>query len=245
MSESNIDRKILCPQTYVGRAILFLFASPFLVIVLGWLYAFVSNFIGAIYKLYCHGIGVIDVVRAEAYVHHSDMAMGFALGYIRHFIIFIMSSIYIYFDVLITMAIFSFIVWIFLRYTRNGAFGKLEWFRVFASAAGLWFLIPAVSGIVHFSTSDAYPSFWAFLYQNVWSYSYFAIRFVVLALVARKLFISTPYDVEPIWKNEISSREFFSNNLKYIFIKLFRKCTMRYVAIFFVLDVLLYCFKNI
>ncbi len=242
MSDSNVDRNFLCPRSYVGRAILFLFASPFLIIALGWAYAFISNFIGAMCKLYCYDS--IEGLRTEAYVHYSDMVMRYVLGYIRHFIIFIMSSIYIYFDVLITMAIFAFIVWIFLRYTRNGAFGKLEWFRVFASAAGLWFLIPAVSGIVHYSTSDAYPSLWAFLSQNIWSYSYFAIRFVVLALVARKLFISMPYDIEPIWKNEISSREFFSNNLKYVFGKLFRKCTIKYVLIFLALDILIYYFKT-
>ncbi len=247
MAESENGVKFVCPRSYVGRAILFLFASPLISIALYWVDCLLKHSIGGIYKLYCYGDDASYFCkRKEIYVDSFDSLHLFFGGYIRHVVIFLMQGVYIYFDVLITMAIFSFIVWIFLRYTRNGAFGKLEWFRVFAGAAGIWFLFPIVGSIVYFSSNDAYPSFWSFVSQNVWSYAYFVARFAFFYVFARKLFILAPYsDVETVWKNEIKSREFFSNNLKWIVGKIFRKCMIKYYLIFLVLDVLIFVFKNI
>ena len=251
MNTEENRNKFLFPRSYVGRAILYLFSVPFVQIIIHYIYSTISFAIGAIRKYigYCNG----SIERPREYIYGPFMDEAFASihSYLRHFVISQMENVYVYFDVIFTTGVFAFIAWICLRYTRNGAFGKKEWFKTFVYSRCLWLAFIVCS--VAFAYMDGlYENIPHLLTDEIGSLIYHSVVCVVSCYIAYVYFIKIPYDCEPIWKNEYKSGELLNHNIKFFYKKAYGKLTskssVKIVLIIlglFVLDLLYWTFKTI
>ncbi len=243
MDSLGSDNKYIFPRSYIGRAIMYLFASPIALIALYWIELFISFAIGSVYKFYYYYTGALE--RPLEVIHETffDCLFGYCWSYIRHVVVFVLQCVYNYFDIVFTTSIFAFVVWIFIRFSRNGKFGEREWFKVFSYSAILWFLLPVVYSVMYYCTSDAYPSFLDFFFQNLSSFISYFVRSFILYFIASKLFLSCPYSDDASWSNEISGRRLISSNIRFIVFKL-RNFGKKRVALFLfafaILDIILW-----
>ena len=252
MNIEENQNKFLFPRSYVGRAIFYLFSVPFVTIIFHYIYSFICFAIKAVFKYigYCNG----TIERPRELVYDSFFAefLQNARSYLRHFVISQMENIYVYFDVVFTIGVFAFLVWICLRYTRNGAFGKIEWFKTFVYSNCLWLAILVTSTI--FAYLDGfYENFSHLLTDQIASLVYQSVKCAVSCYIAYVIFLKIPFGDNPVWKNEYKSKEFFSHNIKLFFKKMADKMksnnyfvrVVLLLCVLFAIDIIYWVFKTI
>ena len=251
MNTEENRNKFLFPRSYVGRAILYIFSVPFAQILIHYIYSIVCFGVGAVRKYIGYCDGTIERPRECIYDSFMGEAYASVRSYLRHFVISQMENVYAYFDIIFTTGVFAFIVWICLRYTRNGAFGKKEWFKTFVYCRCLW-LAFLICGVVFAYLDGLYENIPHLLSDELGSLIYQSIACVVACYIAYVYFIKIPYPCEPIWKNEYKPREILKHNIKLFckkaYGKLRSKSGVKILLIIlglFVIDLLYWVFKTI
>lgn len=219
MEAGDNRNEFLFPRSYVGRAILYMFTVPFVTVVLYYIYSFICHAITGLHKWYCYCEGTLERPRELLYDSFTAKGIACLTSYIRHLAISIMNYIYFYLDIIFTIGVFSFIVWVCLRYTRNRAFDQKDWCKTFVYGNVLFLLLNIGIEVL---------AYFGGLRGNLFDFSYdisdmlhCIIRCVACCYLAYIFFMKVPFDCEPRWANEYSSKEFFSQNIKLFFKKAF------------------------
>lgn len=220
MEAGDNRNEFLFPRSYVGRAILYMFTVPFVTLVLYYIYSFICHAITGLHKWYCYCEGTLERPRELLYDSFTAKGIACLTSYIRHLAISIMNYIYYYLDIIFTIGVFSFIVWVCLRYTRNRAFDRKDWCKTFVYGNVLFWIWDAEVVISAYLCGLSGTLFDFFL-DEVPHMLYCTIRCVACCCLAYIFFMKVPFDCEPRWANEYSSKEFFSQNIKLFFKKAF------------------------
>ena len=208
------------PRSYVGRAILYMFTVPFVSVILGYVYSFVAFVIKAGFRFYGYAQGTIERPRELCYKTFSLELFASIKGYIRHIVISLMGHIYTYFDALVTLGAYALVAWFVLRYTRNRPFNQTDWFKTFVYAIGL-FVVITFSRLIFAYLDGLCGSFTDFALDELPHMLFLSAKYVVYGYIAYIFFLKTPYECEPLWKNDYKPKEFISHNLKVFLRKAF------------------------
>lgn len=213
MDSRELAKKIVYPNSLVGRSILVLFLSPLISLAIGYAFNFLKTFFFATCAFAENIFSSSRPLQNKKPL--EDVFVEFLNQYFAGFVYNIQIYLIVYFDKALLIAVVGLVLYAALRFARNSDFDSRRYFKVWV----LTLFVACFYNLFLYTVSYFHPpienwEFSASLFVEMLIFD--ALVFFALYCFVKFTFVVAPYKVEPVWVNGVKPDIFFRKNFALI-----------------------------